>query len=84
MRALPRDIGIIHFTGIGGITKIGAGAVTLTVSCTPQLQPIQASDVLLIFGSQTVAPTSVSTPADPTKPTTVTVDGGLSQSSVGL
>ena len=51
-----------------------AGAVTLTVSCTPQLQPIQASDVLLIFGSQTVAPTSVSTPADPTKPTTVTVD----------
>ncbi len=50
------------------------GPVTLTVTCTPQLLPEQGARAVLLFGSQSIVPTSVTTPADPTLPTTLVVD----------
>lgn len=53
------------------------GNINLTVTCTPRLRPEQATRATLIFGSRPVLPTSVTTPADITQPTTLdfTVNG---------
>jgi hypothetical protein len=48
------------------------GNVNLTVTCAPRLLPDQEPHVQLVFGSQTVAPASITTPADVTQPTTLT------------
>jgi hypothetical protein len=48
------------------------GAINLTVTCTPRLLPDQEPHTQLVFGSQTVDPASIDTPADPTQPTTLT------------
>ncbi len=47
------------------------GNVNLTVTCAPRLRPEQEPRVLLIFGSSTVAPAAITTPADPQQPTTI-------------
>jgi hypothetical protein len=47
------------------------GTVNLTITCTPRLLPDQEPHVLLVFGSQTLQPASVNTPASPTQPTTI-------------
>jgi Pvc16 N-terminal domain len=49
-----------------------AGDLTVTVTCTPRLQKLQESQAVLVFGAQSVVPASVSTPGDPTQPTTLT------------
>lgn len=47
------------------------GDVNLTIGCIPRLKDGQV--VFLVFGEQTpIAPTAATTPADPTKPTTLT------------
>jgi hypothetical protein len=46
----------------------GAGAVDVTVTCAPRIKDTQR--VLLIFGDRQVAPTTITTPADPAQPTT--------------
>ena len=48
-----------------------AGSVSLTITCTPRLLPAQEAQAALILGSQLYAPTSITTPADTTKPTTL-------------
>jgi hypothetical protein len=48
------------------------GDIALTVTCAPRLLPDQEPHALLIFGSQTVLPGTIDTPADITKPTTLT------------
>jgi len=48
------------------------GTVNLTIACSPRLRPAQEKNVLLIFGSTTVQPDTVVTPADPLQPTTLT------------
>jgi len=47
-----------------------AGTVPVTVECLPRIQAGQR--VLLLFGDRAVAPQGVATPADPTKPSTLT------------
>lgn len=47
----------------------GAGAVDVTVTCAPRLVPAQR--VLLVFGDRQVEPTTITTPADTSQPTTV-------------
>ncbi len=49
-----------------------AGNINLTVTCTPRLLDTQASRTELIFGSQAILPTAITTPADPLQPTTLT------------
>src|SRR5262249_43043907 len=49
-----------------------AGDITVTVTCTPRLQKAQETQAFLVFGTQSVAPASVSTPGDPLQPTTLT------------
>jgi uncharacterized protein DUF4255 len=44
----------------------------VTVTCTPRLLPEQASGATLVFGSRTMPPASIDTPADTSKPTTLT------------
>lgn len=47
------------------------GDVHLTIECIPRLQKGQV--VFVVFGEQTpIAPTAITTPADPSKPTTLT------------
>jgi Pvc16 N-terminal domain len=48
------------------------GTVNLTVTCTPRLLPDQEPGTLLVFGSQTVPAATITTPADPTQPTSLT------------
>ena len=55
---------------------------TITIICEPRIRADQETDTLVLFGSQSVAPTSITTPADPTQPTSVdfvvpTVDAGV-------
>jgi hypothetical protein len=47
------------------------GNVNLAVNCSPRILPSQEAQTLLVFGSRTVAPTSIATPADPLQPTTL-------------
>lgn len=47
-----------------------AGTIALTVTCTPRLQEGQI--VLLLFADQQIAPDTITTPADATKPTVIT------------
>ena len=47
------------------------GNINLTITCTPRLLPEQEAHVTLIFGSRSIAPTTITTPADPTQPTTL-------------
>jgi hypothetical protein len=54
-----------------GSNAAAAGDFTLTLTCTPRLRPDQTSAVLLLFGEQSVLPTTVDTPAAPTLPTTL-------------
>jgi hypothetical protein len=49
-----------------------AGALTVTVTCTPRLRPEQDSQARLLFGDTDVKPQSISTPANPADPTTLT------------
>jgi hypothetical protein len=49
-----------------------AGAVTVTVTCTPRLRPEQESQVRLLFGVSDVKAQSITTPANPAAPTTLT------------
>ena len=48
-----------------------AGTIDLIVTCTPRLQPQQNAQARLLFGSLEVKPTSIDTPADTSKPTTL-------------
>lgn len=56
------------------VTPLNAapGDVNLTLTCTPRLLPEQETQTSLIFGSRPVLPTSITTPADITLPTTLT------------
>ena len=45
------------------------GDISLTITCTPRLHDGQI--VLLLFGSQQIAPDTITTPADPTKPSVI-------------
>lgn len=47
-----------------------AGSVTLTLTCRPRLA--EGQRVLLILGERPAEPASISTPADPTQPSTLT------------
>lgn len=51
-------------------TTTPAGTITLTITCSPRINSQQR--VLLLFGSQQVAPQSMTNPADTTKPTSLT------------
>jgi len=48
------------------------GNITVTITCTPRLRREQEAHTVLVFGSQSVAPASISTPANPLLPTTLT------------
>lgn len=50
------------------------GDVTVTLTSTPRLAPEQSTRTLMVFGSNTVAPTSIVTPADPLQPSSLTFD----------
>ena len=52
-------------------SSVSSGAA-LTVTCTPRLLPDQEPHTQLIFGTQTVLPATINSPADPTQPTTLT------------
>lgn len=47
------------------------GNLNLAVNCSPRILPSQEAHTQLLFGSKTVAPTSIVTPADPLQPTTL-------------
>jgi hypothetical protein len=47
------------------------GTVSLSVTCEPRLRQAQEAGARLLFGSGEVLPTSITTPADPTEPTTL-------------
>jgi len=47
---------------------------TITLTCTPRLVDEQPTQTVVLFGSQSVTPASIDTPADTSKPTTVTFD----------
>jgi hypothetical protein len=52
-----------------------AGApFTLTIDCTPRLRPLQNAAAQLIVGTRELTPASVTTPADPTLPTSLAFD----------
>jgi len=53
-------------------TSAAPGDLALTVTCTPRLRPGQVAHTSLIFGSGTIAPATVTTPADAHQPTTLT------------
>lgn len=48
------------------------GDINLTVTCSPRLRPEQEAQTLLVFGSTTVAPASITTPGDPAQHTSLT------------
>ncbi len=48
------------------------GTVNLTVACTPRLRPEQEAQTRLLFGDTAVKAESITTPAPPTVPTTLT------------
>lgn len=50
------------------------GTVSLSVNCTPRLQPQQEAQARLLFGSTEVKPSAIVTPADPAQPTTLSFD----------
>jgi len=47
------------------------GDIDITVTCTPRLRSGQELRAILLFGSTSVTPKDVSTPADPAQPTTL-------------
>lgn len=51
-------------------TRASHGTITLTITCEPRIVPGQR--VLLVFGDQQAQAASVTTPADPAQPTTLT------------
>jgi len=51
-------------------TTAPAGDITLTIDCLPQVRSDQR--IALIFGNRVVPPDNISTPADPTAPSTLT------------
>jgi len=51
--------------------NVPPGDVVLTVTCRPRLRPVQEAHASLIFGDQTVLPDIVTTPSNPTLPTTL-------------
>jgi len=56
-------------------TPLSGGAnagMTLTVTCTPRIAALQEPGVRLLFGDAEIVPATLSTPADPTQPTTLT------------
>lgn len=50
----------------------GPGTVNLTVTCTPRLRPEQEAQARLLFGDTAIKAESITTPATPTFPTTLT------------
>jgi hypothetical protein len=48
------------------------GDIDVTITCTPRLRSEQQAQTSLIFGTSQIAPTMITTPADPTQPTTLT------------
>jgi hypothetical protein len=48
-----------------------AGTVNLTVTCTPRLRPEQEAGARLLFGDTSVKAASITTPANPSEPTTL-------------
>jgi len=60
--ALAPEIGV-------AATNTGPGKVDVTITCEPRLSGDQR--VLLVFGDQQAEPTSINTPADTSKPTTL-------------
>ena len=55
-------------------TASAPGNITLTVSCTPRLRPDQVPHAVLLFGSESIAPTTIDTPGDLLQPSTLTFD----------
>jgi hypothetical protein len=51
-------------------TTAPAGDITLTIDCLPQVRSDQR--IAVIFGNRAVPPDNISTPADPTAPSTLT------------
>jgi hypothetical protein len=49
-------------------------AFTLTVTCAPRLHPLQEDGVRLLVGSTELAPKTIGTPADVTKPSSIIFD----------
>jgi hypothetical protein len=50
-----------------------AAGASLDIACMPRLRPEQEANALVLFGSQSIRPTSIDTPpGDTTQPTTVT------------
>ncbi|WP_217995206.1 hypothetical protein, partial [Methylogaea oryzae] len=47
------------------------GNLDLELTCTPRLRPEQEKRATLLFGSDEIAPTAVTNPADPQQPTTL-------------
>lgn len=45
------------------------GDIELTVTCVPRLLPAQEAGTRLVFGTRSVAPKAIGTPADPASPT---------------
>ena len=78
-QGLAEVVGVSHkgslerTVGIGRAEMLDAapGDIDLTVTCTPRLLPEQSPHAQLIFGSQSVLPAAISTPADPLQPTTL-------------
>jgi len=48
-----------------------APGATIAITCAPRIRPDQVAETLVLFGQQSVSPTSIDTPADATQPTTV-------------
>lgn len=72
---LPTNRVVIALAPLITITPLNAasGSLNLSVTCTPRLLPAQHPNTNVIFGTQSIAPASISTPADPLQPTTLTV-----------
>jgi len=72
---LPTNRVVIALAPLITISPLNAapGDLNLSVTCTPRLLPDQHPNTSLIFGSQSIVPASISTPADPLQPTTLTV-----------
>jgi len=51
-----------------------AAGDTITLTCSPRILPDQEPHTLIVFGSQSIQPKAITSPANPQQPTTVTFD----------
>jgi len=51
--------------------SVAAGTVSLTVTCTPRLRPEQEAQARLVLGDTAFPATAITTPANPSEPTTL-------------